>query len=247
MVIQSHTLGNLASQFKKWVAPAIRARFQSEYFDENLGWMEGRYKSMWKFGAYARQQLGIGNYEFKKYADGFLKSEGADGLGRGKDQRAEDKLFGVYRTLGEIGIILSTMSISMLLDQILEGEDDDTDLQRRIKNLSKYQADRLYKETILFMPITPASWVQIQQMAKSPLAASRMLGELGEALNYSIWSYPTYLIQGEEAFNANSSMVYQNKPRKGQWKLSKAWSDAVPILTSLKKWENFLVERKFEY
>ena len=28
MIIQSNTIGNLAAQFKKWVAPAIRARYQ---------------------------------------------------------------------------------------------------------------------------------------------------------------------------------------------------------------------------
>ena len=28
MVMQSYVLGNLAAQFKKWVAPAIRSRFQ---------------------------------------------------------------------------------------------------------------------------------------------------------------------------------------------------------------------------
>ena len=42
-LLQSNTIGNLAAQFKKWVAPAIRARYQREYFDQNLGWMEGRY------------------------------------------------------------------------------------------------------------------------------------------------------------------------------------------------------------
>ena len=41
MIIQQHFLGQLAAQFKKWVAPAIKARYRREYYDENLGWMEG--------------------------------------------------------------------------------------------------------------------------------------------------------------------------------------------------------------
>ena len=52
-----YTLGNLAVQFKKWVAPAIRARYQREYFDQNLGWMEGRYRSMFKLGRYVAEQV----------------------------------------------------------------------------------------------------------------------------------------------------------------------------------------------
>ena len=42
MVLQSSSIGRLIAQFHKWVAPAIRARYQKEYYDENLGWMEGR-------------------------------------------------------------------------------------------------------------------------------------------------------------------------------------------------------------
>ena len=44
-ILQRHNIGQLIFQFKKWLAPAIRARWQGEYYDENLGWMEGRYRS----------------------------------------------------------------------------------------------------------------------------------------------------------------------------------------------------------
>jgi len=248
MIIQSHTIGNLAAQFKKWVAPAVRARFQNEYFDENLGWMEGRYKSAIAFAAFAKQQIVLGNRDFKKYGEGFLKEqEGYDGTGGLGDSRGQNRLFGVYRTMGEIAIIIAVSGIGTILDSVLAGDDDDSDTERRLKNLTKYQADRLYKELILFAPITPDSWVQIHQMIKSPVAASRMLGELGEAVNQSIWFAPAYLIKGEEGFYADSDYVYQNKPNKGKLKVAKAWEDALPILTSFKKWNNALIEREFEY
>jgi hypothetical protein len=248
MIIQSHTLGNLAAQFKKWVAPAVRARFQPEYFDENLGWMEGRYKSAWQFAAYAKQQIVLGNRDFKNYSKGFLKEqEDYDGTGGLGDSRGKNKLFGVYRTLGEIAIITLVAGIGTILDSVLAGDDDDSDTERRLKNLTKYQADRLYKELILFAPVTPDSWVQIQQMVKSPIAASRMLGELGEAVNLSVWSPAMYVFKSQEEFYADSDFVYQNKPHKGRLKVAKAWEDALPILTSLKKWENAIIEKEFKY
>ena len=58
MVMQSHALGQLAAQFHKWVAPSIKARFRPEYFDENLGWMEGRYRTFYSFLGYMRKNLG---------------------------------------------------------------------------------------------------------------------------------------------------------------------------------------------
>ena len=245
MVIQSHTLGALAVQFKKWVAPAIRARFQVEYFDENLGWMEGRYKSAWKFAAFAKKQIFEGQRDMKKMTDDFLKAYGADGKGGNLDQKAQNKLFGFYRTMGEIGIIMTVSLVNSLLQAILSGDDDDSDIERRIKNLTTYQSDRLYKELILFMPITPDSWTQIYQMTKSPLAATKMLGNLGEAINLTIWTGPYRIIKGKKGFYADSDFVYQNKPNKGNLKVAKAWKDALPILYSIQKWDGFIKDQDF--
>ena len=73
MVIQGHTLGNLATQFHKWVAPAIRARFRREYFDQNLGWIEGRYRSFFKFLNHAKNEMVRGNFNINpaKYNESF--------------------------------------------------------------------------------------------------------------------------------------------------------------------------------
>ena len=239
MVIQSTTLGNLAAQFHKWVAPAIRARFQSEYFDENLGWMEGRYKSAWQFAAFVKQQIFAGNRDIRKYAEGFKEITAGEGGGFA-DQRASNKLLGVYRTMGEIGIILTVSLVNTIMESVLSGEDDDTETQKRIKHLARYQGDRLYKELVLF--VDP---VQIFQMAKSPIATTRTLGELGEALKLSIWTPAGYILQSKEDFYADSDYVYQNKPNKGKLKVNKAWKDAMPILYSIQKWENLIKEQTF--
>ena len=245
MVIQSHTLGNLAAQFHKWVAPAVRARFRTQYFDENLGWMEGRYLSAIQFSLFIKKEIFQGKRDYAQMKKDFLKSNGADGLGRLNDQKAENKLFGFYRTIGEIGIILSVSLINTILSAILSGDDDDYEAITRLKNLTTYQSDRLYKELVLFMPITPTSWEQIYQMGSSPIASAKMLGDIGEFANLALWTPLAMLWQSEEDFLNDSTYVYQNNPKKGEYKVSKAFRDIVPIWRTMQKWENAIKKQDF--
>ncbi len=47
--LQASFLGELAMQFGKWVAPLGRAAYSPLYFDENLGWVEGRQRALGNF------------------------------------------------------------------------------------------------------------------------------------------------------------------------------------------------------
>lgn len=259
MVIQSNTIGNLAAQFKKWVAPAVRARYQREYFDQNLGWMEGRYISFWSFLGYAKREIMKGNIAFTTYGQGFMEAQvktvtgkdgvkrtiGYDGKGGNADQRAQNKLFGFYRTMGEIGIILSTLAISMILDNILSDDDDD-DLTKRLKNMIKYQAQRAYKETVIFNPIPGlGGYTQMRQMFDSPLAASRTMGELAEAMYYTVATPLAYTTQSKNDFYLNSEHVYQRGSKKGSLKVYKNWKDVLPIIYSIQKYNSYLQNDDF--
>ena len=52
----------------------------------------------------------------------------------------------------------------MILDNILSDDDDD-DLTKRLKNMIKYQAQRAYKETVIFNPIPGlGGYTQMRQM-----------------------------------------------------------------------------------
>ncbi len=237
MVIQSYAVGRLAAQFHKWVAPAIKARFRREYFDENLGWMEGRYRSFWKFLAFSSKKLATLQFEYGKHTEQFLEEYGYTGDGTQRDQRARDKLFGAYRTLGEIGIIMLTFALNGILGALFADDDDDTEFEKRMENYMRYQADRTYKELILF---TPLGMQQVYQMFKSPIASTRTLGEFGEALSLSVMSPIAYAIEGKEGFYADSDYVYQRGTRAGELKLYKNWADVIPILYSIKKYNEFL-------
>lgn len=246
MVIQGHTLGNLATQFHKWVAPAIRSRFRREYFDQNLGWVEGRYRSWFKFLNHAKGEIVRGNFNINpaKYNESFKEAYGFTGQGGNLDQRAEDKLRGFYRTTGEIGIMLSVFILNSIMAGILANDDDDDELTKRLKNVVRLQGDRTYKEMVTFTPL-PEGLKQQYALMKSPIATTRTLGELGEAISLSYMTPLAYIVEGKDEFYADKDYVYQNKPNKGQLKVYKNWADVVPILYSIQKWDNMIKAQDF--
>jgi hypothetical protein len=247
MVIQGHTLGNLATQFHKWVAPAIRARFRREYFDQNLGWVEGRYRSFFKFLNHVKGEMVRGNFNINpaKYNESFKEAYGFTGEGGNIDQKAEDKLRGFYRTTGELGIMMSVLVLNSLLAGILAGDDDDEELTKRLKNLVRLQGDRTYKEMVLFTVVFPESPKQIYSIMKSPIATTRTLGELGEAISLTYMTPLAYIVEGKDEFYADKDYVYQNKPNKGKLKVYKNWADVVPLLYSIQKWDNMIKAQDF--
>lgn len=245
MVMQSYAVGQLVAQFHKWVMPAIDARFRREYFDENLGWMEGRYRSFYSFLEYAFRQIGKANFEFTKWKEGFLKDNKYTGSDPVMDQKAENKILNTYRTLGEIGIILVTLGSYNLLKEMFGDDDDDTDLERRIENFLIYQANRTYKELTLLIPVAPGSWDQVYKIVESPIASTSTLGNLGEAISLSVWTPLAMLRYSDEEFRSNSKYVYQRGKNRGDLKLNKAWKDVIPILYSMQKWQNFVKQQDF--
>ena len=76
MVIQQYTVGKLFAQFHRWVAPAIAARGQEEYYDENLGWMEGRYRSALKVLGFIGGKAMKMDLDFKDLKKQYMEFQG---------------------------------------------------------------------------------------------------------------------------------------------------------------------------
>ena len=69
-----------------------------------------------------------------------------------------------------------------------------------------------------------------------PIASTRVLGSLAEALTLSVRTPSAWLLRdSDETFYQNTNIVYQNNPRKGQLKVYKQWKDALPIIYTLQK------------
>ena len=262
VILQRHNIGALIFQFKKWLAPAIRARFQKEYFDENLGWMEGRYISAMRFFGYMMKQIGKANFRAVNFKD-YMKSEfGKEGAGAQEQERLQNKLLGIKRTLADLSMIMAAMMSHSLLKSLFDDDDDDMDpTLRRLRNLAIYQADRTYKELIMYVPISPVGINQAGEFISDPIASARNLGQIGEAFT-STFTYafqrgkmatPFGGLDGEWGISRrehrellrNSDLYYQYKPKKGMPKVRKEWFDAIPALYTIQKWEGFLRRQDF--
>ena len=247
MVIQVHTWGKLLTQFKKWVMPAVRARYQKEYFDENLGWMEGRYRSWWQFQKYVYRNLGSLFSSKESMIESFMKSKGFKGDNSQIDEKFMNKALNIHRTNAEAVILISVFAAINLLDAIWESDDDDSETVKKLKNLSRYQLTRVQDELALFIPVVGMK--DALAFFESPFATTRVLGEFGDVIDKSLSlgkGAALYGITGnDEYWKDNKNVYYQRGRRAGQLKMQKEIMDVVPILYEIKKWDDLIQNNNF--
>ena len=228
-VIQEHWLGNLGMQFHKWVAPAFKARYQKEYYNENLGWVEGRYKSALSFmGFFYKEMFNVKNtIKRLEYEYG--------------DERANIKITGMKRTLAEIGLMFASFATATILQSLFDDDDPDKSImRRRFENALIYQFNRQGRELQFFYPVVGVK--EQFYMAKSPIAVTRTLDEMGDALWKTIGLGISF---GKGTFDPNynpkkdKDLYYQRGYRKGQSKLAKEWSDIIPLLYTINRYRAY--------
>ena len=226
MIMQTTALGQLAAQFHKWIAPAIKARYRPEYFDENLGWMQGRYLSFWGFMTHVGKNLMKGREALKDW-------ENIQG------EKAEMKMKNVYRTTAEIGLVLMTFMMKAIFSSLWDDEDEEgTGAAKRFQNAFMYQLDRQRSELLQF--IWPGDLMKVMG---SPISSMRMVEEFGQAIMYSIQT--PYVIgmhkisPGDKNLKLDKRLYYQRGTQKGQLKLWKETRDAMPILYALNRWWSY--------
>lgn len=249
MVIQSTSLGQLAAQFHKWVIPAVQARFRGEYFDENLGWLEGRYITAMKFAAHsARTVRSI--EDFMNMGANYAAFKDVEFEGQNKGKNA---LLNIKRTMAELLLVKLTFYLKALLLKLADDDDDEGILQRKFENIALYQLDRLYKEQVLMIPLFAESYEQVTEMMKSPIAGTRTLGEYGKAVSmtgWSLWYHPKPWLENYDAelkqFKTNKDYYYQRRPKIGESKVRMQWGRTLPGWYSWIKWDTF-DERKDYY
>ena len=265
MVIQEANFGKLVAQFHKWVMPAINARFQNEYYDENLGHMEGRYISFLRVLGYLGEQLTSSNLKFRNLKQQYIDAQ-LDVQDKGKNEKKikelekkyENTYVGFQRSVREAVIIISIFLVKGLIDSFMDDDEDEipedgivevdlfrepekeqTKFQKRLYNWSRWQTDRIAKDLSIYIPILPSSMQQAMKMIDSPFASTRTLGELGEALSYTFSTAAGYVYYSNEEFYADKDFVYQRGSRKGQLKVAKNWGDVIPLWYSIQKWISF--------
>ncbi len=232
MIIQSHAIGRLAAQFHKWIAPAVKARFRREYFDENLGWLEGRYLTAFNFLGYIYKTNG----NITKAMEDYKTYEG---------DKAKMKIDNLKRVGGELSLLMMVYVMQSVLSSALVG-DDDSDRKKRLVNSILYTVSRLKRDMLLFMPSIEAL-DQGVGLVESPIPSTRIVRELAQALQVTFGTGWTALgmqvgFKTEEDFQ---KYVYQRTGRKGQLKLKKEWMDAIPMLYTLNRWASYDTVKDF--
>ena len=233
-IMQTMALGRLAMQFHKWVAPTIKARFRPEYYDENLGWVEGRYRTGWSFMKYAVTNLNQG----RNILTNWKAQQGVKG---------EYRVRNLKRNIGDIAIVMASIILKIILTSAFKGEggdDEESKIQTRLENALLYQLDRQKQEFMLFWPVLGAP--ELFKMSKSPFSSLRTMEELTEAMAYTLNTIKLGIKLDKGEFLADSRVVYQRGDRAGQWKISKNWKDAMPLLYSFEKWDKYMTHNTFE-
>jgi hypothetical protein len=221
MVIQSHWLGQLAAQFHKWVYPMFRARFVKRYDNENLGEIEGRYRTFWNVMKYVYQT-----------EQGFLaKTGGLLGIlvpgSKTYKNMSEMEVRNMYKNLAELGFFMASVAMAYLFKMLASGLDDDDKEVKRLVNFMIYQQTRQQQEILTFIPVLGTS--QQYQMAKSPFAVLTTLRDYGEVLaSAASMPFPPY--------NKN---YYERGPHKGDLKFAKEAMDVIPAFGLFNRWEAF--------
>tara|TARA_Y100000356_G_scaffold125314_1_gene122124 strand:- start:396 stop:6152 length:5757 start_codon:yes stop_codon:yes gene_type:complete len=232
MVMQSHSLGHLAAQFHKWIAPAIKARYREEYFDENLGWVEGRYRTFTSFVGHLSKNLLNMNKAVSEW------KEGQD------PDKVRMKMENVYRTTAELTLIMATFMLKVIVSSLFDDEDEDkTAARRRAENALLFQLDRQRREMIQFLPVV--GWYEAYNMMKNPISSIRMLSEMQEAMVSMVQTPYLYLIKDEDEFYLDTRVVYQRGDKKGSLKLNKELRDVAPGLYALNRWLSYDTIKNF--
>lgn len=221
MVIQSHWLGQLGAQFHKWVVPLFKARFQERYLNENLGYIEGRYRTFWNVIKYV--------YETEQ---GFLgKTAGILGVfipgSKTYKQMDEIQVRNMYKNIAELSFFMASVLMAQLFSMLAQGVDDDDEQLKRLLNFMIYQQTRQQNEIKTFIPLLGVK--EQYQMAKNPIAALTTLRDYGEMMSsFATMPFPPY----EENY-------YERGPYKGSLKAWKEAKDVIPALGILNRWESF--------
>ena len=221
MVIQSHWLGELGAQFHKWVYPMFRARFVKRYDNENLGEIEGRYRTFWNVMKHVYQT-----------EQGFLaKTGGLLGIlvpgSKTYKNMSEMEVRNMYKNIAELGFFMASVAMAYLFKMLASGLDDDDKEMKRLLNFMIYQQTRQQNEILTFIPVLGTK--EQYQMAKNPLAALTTLRDYGEVLA-SAASIP---------FPPYDKNYYERGTHKGDLKAWKEAKDVIPALGMLNRWEAF--------
>lgn len=204
--LQKHWLGQAAFHYKKWVIPAIEARFRKKYYDERIGEeLEGRYRSFAPMFKYLIEHKGNIMKSWNTLSD---------------LERAN-----MRKNLAELTFFTASVASLILFSKLAEDVDDDDYLLNKSVNFLVLQSSRQADEISTF--VNP---LHAYKTVKDPFASLGMLGEAAEFMK-ALVKLPYNYATGQEDNN-----VYQRGVYKDKSKVSKEAIDLLPIARMINAW-----------
>ena len=156
----------------------------------------------------------------------------------GDPEKGRMRQANLMRTLTDASMVAASLITATMLNSLFDDDDDDKSITRkRLENALIYQFRRQAVELQMFFPVLGLH--ELWMLGKSPIAASRYLGEWGEALNKGFFTPIAYLTMSEKGFWSDSRYVYQTGTRKGRTKWSKEWRDITPLIYAFNRFEMY--------
>lgn len=218
MLIQKTTIGEMAAQFHKFIYPMFKARFQPYYYDENLGDIEGRYRTVAHFALYCYEAEGN---LLQKISTAFKGMQ-------------EYEVKNMYRNAAELVLLLLSFSAFSVFKGLAEGRDKDDKWMKRFLNYLSWESSRESKEILFWVPV--AGLKAEFDLIKNPFAMAGSYGKFADALTSSVGlALPPY----------DDSIYYKAGPYKGQIKAVKKVKDLIPFLKDINRFASFDQVSKF--
>ena len=102
------------------------------------------------------------------------------------------------------------------------------------------------RELLFFVPVL--GWEELYMFAKSPIASLRMVGELGDAIEQTLW-LPWGLAKDKMLddydIDDDSWYTYQRGKKRGKKKIWKAWADIFPIMYAINRFKAYDTQKDF--
>lgn len=240
MAMQSHALGQLLAQFHKWIAPVFKRRFRGAYYDENVGWIEGRYRTLWSFMSHAGEvAMGINKQpgSMKKKIWDFWREDTGSEDPMNKARIRKQNMMG---NVMDVAVVLLSLQMATILDSLWDDDEDKTAMRKRLENAFIYQLRRQSSEFAFWYPVVGMG--EFFKMTKSPVASTRYMSELWEAVSLTVHmpfiKAEAGLLpwQTDKKLLKDKRLYYQVGNKKGQSKLFKQWGDVMPILKSINRY-----------
>jgi hypothetical protein len=219
-----YAIGRIVGLYRKWLAPGINRRWKGRYHDWILETdMEGFYMTTGLFLKQLFLELRQGQFTFASIDTNY-------------DKLKDFEKANLARALGEVVMMMTALAAAVLLEMLAESIDDDDEYAAWAVNMSAYQANRYFTETMFYLPVLGT--LEQLKIINSPAAAVDQISHI-MSIGKIIDPFGA-LIEGDDIFPR-----YERGRHKDDLKAYVWGRDMVPLASTVEDF--FYPEDRLKY